>query len=43
LFFGRWLLSHVSQRLFDGLILTFAAIVALWRIGAFALVAPFVR
>src|SRR5688572_677436 len=43
LFFGRWLLSHVSQRLFDGLILTFAAIVALWRIGAFALVAQFVR
>ena len=43
LFFGRWLLSHVSQRLFDGLILTFAAIVALWRIGAFALVAQIVR
>jgi uncharacterized protein len=33
LFFGRWLLSHVSQKLFDGLILAFAAAVALWRIG----------
>jgi uncharacterized protein len=43
LFFGRWLLSHVSQRLFDGLILTFAALVALWRIGAFALAAQIVR
>ena len=38
LFLGRWLLAHVSQKLFDGLILGFAAGVALWRIGAFALV-----
>lgn len=37
LFFGRWLLGHVSQKLFDGLILTFAAAVALWRIGFFDL------
>lgn len=37
LFLGRWLLAHVSQRLFDGLILTFAAGVALWRIGFFDL------
>lgn len=37
LFLGRWLLSHVSQKLFDGLILTFAAGVALWRIGFFDL------
>jgi uncharacterized protein len=43
LFFGRWLLAHVSQRLFDGLILTFAAIVALWRIGALAWVAQLFR
>lgn len=43
LFFGRWLLGHVSQRLFDGLILTFAAVVALWRIGAFALAAQLFR
>ncbi len=35
LFLGRWLLHHVPQRLFDGLILAFAAFVALWRIGAF--------
>ncbi len=33
LFLGRWLLAHVSQRWFDGLILGFAAVVALWRIG----------
>ena len=33
LFLGRWLLAHVPQRLFDGLILTFAAIAALLRIG----------
>ncbi len=37
LFFGRWLLAHVSQRIFDGLILVFAAVVALWRIGFFDL------
>jgi uncharacterized membrane protein YfcA len=37
LFFGRWLLAHVSQKLFDGLILAFAAGVALWRIGLFDL------
>ncbi len=37
LFLGRWLLAHVSQKLFDGLILTFAAGVALWRIGFFDL------
>ncbi len=37
LFLGRWLLTHVSQRLFDGLILFFAAGVALWRIGFFEL------
>ena len=43
LFFGRWLLQHVSQRLFDGLLLTFAAVVALWRIGAFALVGQIFR
>jgi uncharacterized membrane protein YfcA len=43
LFFGRWLLGHVSQRLFDGLVLSFAAGVALWRIGAFALVASIFR
>ena len=35
LFLGRWLLAHVSQKLFDGLILAFAAVVALWRIGLF--------
>ncbi len=28
LFLGRWLLHHVSQKLFDGLILAFAAVVA---------------
>ena len=33
LFLGRWLLAHVSQKIFDGLILAFAAVVALWRIG----------
>ena len=37
LFLGRWLLAHVSQKLFDGLILAFAAAVALWRIGFFEL------
>jgi uncharacterized membrane protein YfcA len=35
LFAGRWLLHHVSQKIFDGLILAFAAVVALWRIGMF--------
>lgn len=33
LFLGQWMLRHVSQKLFDGLILTFAALVALQRIG----------
>jgi uncharacterized membrane protein YfcA len=37
LFLGRWLLGHVSQRLFDGFILGFAALVALLRIGFFDL------
>jgi uncharacterized protein len=37
LFFGRWLLKHVPQKLFDGLILTFAAGVALWRVEFFDL------
>ncbi len=36
LFLGRWLLAHVPQRLFDGLILGFAAIAALMRLGFFA-------
>ncbi|MEK0450175.1 MAG: hypothetical protein RL088_2443 [Verrucomicrobiota bacterium] len=36
LFLGRWLLAHVPQRLFDGLILAFAAIAALMRTGFFA-------
>jgi len=35
LFLGRWLLNHVPQRLFDGMILAFAAIAALQRIGLF--------
>jgi uncharacterized protein len=35
LFLGRWLLARVSQKLFDGIILTFAAVAALLRIGAF--------
>ena len=35
LFLGRWLLQHVPQRLFDGLILAFAAVAALQRIGVF--------
>ena len=35
LFLGRWLLKHVPQRLFDGLILVFAAVAALQRIGLF--------
>jgi hypothetical protein len=33
LFLGCWLLHHVPQRVFDGLILAFAAIAALQRIG----------
>jgi uncharacterized protein len=33
LFLGRWLLAHVPQRLFDGLILAFAAVAAIMRIG----------
>jgi len=37
LFFGRWLLQRVSQQLFDGMILIFAAVVALQRIGLFDL------
>lgn len=43
LFLGRWLLAHVSQKLFDGLILAFAAAVALWRIGFFELAARLFR
>jgi uncharacterized membrane protein YfcA len=35
LVFGRWLLGKVPQKLFDGLILTFALVAALWRIGFF--------
>jgi len=35
LFLGRWLLHHVPQKLFDGLMLAFAAVVALMRIGVF--------
>ncbi|MEQ1853513.1 MAG: sulfite exporter TauE/SafE family protein [Chthoniobacteraceae bacterium] len=35
LFLGRWLLHHVPQRVFDGLILAFAAVAALQRIGVF--------
>lgn len=35
LFLGRWLLHHVPQKLFDGLILAFAAVAALQRIGLF--------
>lgn len=33
LFLGRWLLHHVPQKLFDGMILAFAAVAALQRIG----------
>jgi len=32
--FGRWLIHHVPQRLFDGLLLVFAALAALRLIGA---------
>ncbi len=39
IFLGRWLLAHVPQRLFDGLILVFAAVAALMRTGFFAWVA----
>ena len=35
LFAGRWLLRHVSQRLFDGLLLAFAAFAALRLLGLF--------
>jgi uncharacterized membrane protein YfcA len=35
LFLGRWLLHHVPQKLFDGMILAFAAVAALQRIGLF--------
>ena len=33
LFIGRWLTAHIPQRLFDGLLLTFAAVAALRLIG----------
>ena len=33
MFFGRWLTTHIPQRLFDGLLLTFAAVAALRLIG----------
>jgi uncharacterized membrane protein YfcA len=35
LFLGRWLLKHVPQLIFDGLILAFAAVAAIQRIGLF--------
>jgi uncharacterized membrane protein YfcA len=35
LFAGRWVLQRISQQLFDGLLLTFAAIAALRLIGLF--------
>jgi hypothetical protein len=35
LFLGRWLLAHVPQKMFDGLILAFAAIASLMRLGFF--------
>ena len=35
LFTGRWLIQRVSQRLFDALLLTFAAMAALRLIGLF--------
>jgi uncharacterized membrane protein YfcA len=35
LFAGRWCVSRVSQRLFDGLLLAFAAVAALRLIGLF--------
>jgi uncharacterized membrane protein YfcA len=35
LFTGRWLIRHVSQRLFDGLLLAFAGLAALRLIGVF--------
>jgi uncharacterized membrane protein YfcA len=34
IFVGRWLTMHIPQRLFDGLLLAFAAIAALRLIGA---------
>jgi uncharacterized membrane protein YfcA len=33
MFIGRWLTTHLPQRLFDGLLLTFAAVAALRLIG----------
>ena len=33
MFIGRWLTAHIPQRLFDGLLLIFAAIAALRLIG----------
>jgi len=35
LFAGRWLIRRVSQRLFDGLLLAFAALAALRLLGIF--------
>lgn len=35
LFFGRWLVRRIPQRLFDALLLTFAAVAALRLIGLF--------
>jgi uncharacterized membrane protein YfcA len=34
IFIGRWLTAHIPQRLFDGLLLAFAAVAALRLIGA---------
>jgi len=36
-FFGRWLIRHVPQKLFDALLLTFIAIAALRFVGLFSL------
>ena len=33
MFVGRWLTTHIPQRLFDGLLLVFAAVAALRLIG----------
>lgn len=38
---GRWLLGRVPQKWFDGLILAFALVAALWRIGLFDLARRF--
>lgn len=35
MFIGRWLTAHIPQRLFDGLLLAFAAVAALRLIGVF--------